>query len=224
MRWDAVVFDCDGVLVDSEPISCRILAEMLTSIGLPHTLEETVDRFVGRSMATCLQMIEQQLGRAVPQDFTTEFQRRTFVAFEQHLRPVAGVEEVLTVLPWPVCVASSGDPAKLRTTLMKTGLYSRFEGRIFSATEVARGKPHPDLFLYAAERMGAEPACCAVVEDSVLGVEAGRTAGMRVFGYSATVGAQKLSAAGAVVFHDMKMLPELLEAYAPRTRAVGAAP
>lgn len=215
MSWGAVLFDCDGVLVDSEPIANRILAEMLTDAGLPYTAERSVERFVGRSMASCMKLIEEELGGPAPRGFAEEYQRRTFEAFLEELRPVPGVVNVLDGLRWPACVASSGDHDKLRTTLSRTGLYPRFQGRIFSATEVARGKPHPDLFLYAAERMGVEPHRCAVVEDSVYGVEAGCAAGMTVFGYTGTVGAAPLAARGAVVFDDMRRLPELLERFAP---------
>jgi HAD superfamily hydrolase (TIGR01509 family) len=209
--WDAVLFDCDGVLVDSETISCQVLSEMLGDIGLPHTFEETVERFVGRSMASCLHLIEESLGGPVPGEFAGEFERRTFARFTRDLEPVAGVVEALERIPWPQCVASSGDPGKLRTTLGATGLLARFEGRIFSATEVARGKPHPDLFLYAAASMGAIPGRCAVVEDSVLGARAGVAAGMTVFGYGRTIGADRLAAEGAIPFDDMTNLPALLE-------------
>jgi HAD superfamily hydrolase (TIGR01509 family) len=214
MSWDLVIFDCDGVLVDSEPISNRILTRMLNEMGLPYSMRETMDRFVGRSMPSCVAIIEDELGGPAPADFTEEFHRRTVAAFEVELEPVRGVREALDGLPWPQCVASSGDHAKLRATLTRTGLYDRFAGRIFSALEVQRGKPHPDLFLHAAERMGAEPARCAVVEDSILGVQAGVAAGMRVFAYSGTVGEAALAAAGAhEVFHDMSELPGLLASY-----------
>jgi HAD superfamily hydrolase (TIGR01509 family) len=209
--WDAVLFDCDGVLVDSEAISCEVLSEMLGDIGLPHTFEETVDRFVGRSMASCLRLIEEGLGEPVPAEFAGEFERRTFARFSRDLVPVGGVVEALDRIPWPQCVASSGDHGKLRTTLGATGLLARFEGRIFSATEVARGKPHPDLFLHAAASMGAVAGRCAVVEDSILGVRAGIAAGMTVFGYGGTVGIDRLAAAGAIPFDDMRLLPALLE-------------
>ena len=209
--WDAIVFDCDGVLVDSEPISNRILVEMLVSLGLPYTLEESMRTFVGRSMASCLEIIERERGGPVPEGWVEDYHRRTFVAFERELRPVRGVEEALDAIPWPVCVASSGDHEKLRTTLGATGLLPRFRGRIFSATEVARGKPHPDLFLYAAERMGADPARCAVVEDSLLGVQAAHAAGMAVYGYPGTVTAERLAEAGAVVVREMADLAGVLE-------------
>ena len=211
-----VIFDCDGVLVDSEPVSNRILTAMLNDLGLPLTLEQTMDRFVGRSMPACIAIIERDLGHAPPEDFAEEFHRRTVAAFDRDLQAVPGVVAVLDGLPWPHCVASSGDHAKLRATLTRTGLYDRFAGRIFSALDVPRGKPAPDLFLHAAERMGADPARCAVVEDSVLGVQAGVAAGMRVFAYTGTVGAPALERAGAHrVFDDMSALPELLARHQP---------
>jgi HAD superfamily hydrolase (TIGR01509 family) len=216
MSWEAIIFDCDGVLVDSEPVSNRILTGMLNDLGLPYSMEQTMDRFVGRSMPACIAIIEEELGRAAPEEFAGEFHRRTVAAFEAELDPVPGIVSVLDWLPWPSCVASSGDHAKLRATLTKTGLHARFEGRIFSAQDVSRGKPEPDLFLHAAERMGADPARCAVVEDSVLGVRAGIAAGMRVFGYTGTVGARLLLQAGAhEVFDDMSALPALLERHRP---------
>jgi HAD superfamily hydrolase (TIGR01509 family) len=212
MGWDAVLFDCDGVLVDSEPISNRILTGMLNDLGLSYTTQQTMDRFVGRSMPACVAIIEEQLGRPAPPDFSGEFHRRTVAAFDRELEVVPGVREVLDRLPWPTCVASSGDHAKLRATLGRTGLYDRFAGRIHSALDVERGKPHPDLFLHAAAEMGADPARCAVIEDSVLGVRAGVAAGMRVFAYAGTVGEAALTDAGAhVVFHEMSDLPALLE-------------
>ena len=216
MTWETVIFDCDGVLVDSEPISNRILTGMLNDLGLSYTVERTMDRFVGRSMPSCVALIEEELGGPAPADFGEEFHRRTVAAFEVDLEPVRGIRGVLDRLPWPHCVASSGDHAKLRATLTRTGLYDRFAGRIFSALDVARGKPHPDLFLHAAERMGAHPARCAVVEDSVLGVRAGVAAGMRVFAYTGTVGEAALAAAGAhEIFRDMSELPALLASRQP---------
>ncbi|MBW3630745.1 MAG: HAD family hydrolase [Gemmatimonadetes bacterium] len=216
MSWDAVLFDCDGVLVDSEPISNRILTEMLNDLGLPLSSEETLHHFLGRSMPMCMTIIEEKLGRPAPENFTEQFHLRTVEAFERHLELVPGIGAVLDSLPWPHCVASSGDHAKLHATLTKTGLYERFQGRIFSAGDVSRGKPHPDLFLYAAERMGAAPARCAVVEDSVLGVQAGVAAGMCVFGYAGTLGKRALQEAGAhETFEEMPALRGLLQRHQP---------
>lgn len=211
MRWDLVIFDCDGVLVDSEPISNRIFSTMLGEIGLPMTYEETVREFVGRSMQSCIEIMERRLGGPVPEHFLPDYRARTFAAFERDLRPVPGVVDVLDALRAPTCVASSGEHAKIRMTLGVTGLLPRFEGRIFSAVEVERGKPAPDLFLHAARLMNAAPPACAVVEDSILGVQAGVAAGMAVFGYAAQSDAGALAASGARVFRTMGELIPLLE-------------
>jgi HAD superfamily hydrolase (TIGR01509 family) len=207
---ELVIFDCDGVLVDSETISNQALASVLEDIGLPMGYEETRRAFIGRSMQSCLEIIERRLGAPVPEDFVSRYYARMFAAFERDLRPVPGVAEVLDGLEAPFCVASSGSHEKIRKTLGVTGLLPRFEGRIFSATEVERGKPAPDLFLHAARAMGADPYACAVVEDSVLGVEAGVAAGMRVLGYAAASDPGALASAGARVFQDMAELPVLL--------------
>jgi HAD superfamily hydrolase (TIGR01509 family) len=207
---DLVIFDCDGVLVDSEPIANRVFAAMLTEIGLPMSVEDTIRTFVGRSMRTCLDIVHERLGRTAPEGFEAEFRRRCAVAFAAELRPVPGVERALDRIAQATCVASSGDHAKLRTTLALTGLLPRFDGRIFSATEVAHGKPAPDLFLHAARRMGVAPDRCVVVEDTTVGVQAAVAAGMRVLGYARTMPARSLEAAGALAFDDMTMLPDLL--------------
>lgn len=205
-----VIFDCDGVLVDSEPTANRIMSEMLTEAGLPMGYEETVRTFMGRSMAACLEIAAGRLGRPLPESFADEYHRRIRTAFERELRPVAGVGEALDEIHLPICVASSGDHAKIRTTLGLTGLLPRFEGRIFSATDVPRPKPHPDLFLHAAATLGFAPDACIVVEDTVLGVQAGTAAGMRVLGYAGVSDPAQLAAAGAQVFRHMRELPALV--------------
>jgi len=217
--WDLVIFDCDGVLVDSEPIGNRIFTAMLVDLGLRITPAEAMHDFVGRSMASCVEIIEQRLGRPVPPDFVTTLQARTFAAFEGALEAVPGIEAALDAIDamgWPTCVASSGEHRKMHTTLGLTRLLPRFEGRLFSATEVPRGKPHPDLFLHAAARMGAAPARCAVVEDSPVGARAGIAAGMTVFGFAARTDPRLLADAGAIVFEDMTRLPTLLASQALR--------
>lgn len=207
---ELVVFDCDGVLVDSEPIANRVLTEHLRRQGLTFTQAEVEQRFVGRSLADCLAEIERLLARPLPDDFAEALERETYAAFRGSLRPVAGVkavlEEVLYTLDLPVCVASSGAPEKIRGNLALTGLLPYFGERLFSAVEVARGKPAPDLFLHAAEALGADPARCAVVEDSTPGVDAGLAAGMRVYAF----GARHAGRRGVVAFEDMAALPHLL--------------
>jgi len=209
-----VIFDCDGVLVDSEPIANRVFAEMLAGQGLVLSPREMMRRYMGRSMAACRALIEGELGKALPGDFFSELHARTLVAFQNELRPVAGIRQVLDGLTTPSCVASSSAHERLRLALELTNLLSRFEGRIFSAHDVARGKPAPDLFLHAARQMGVAPERCAVVEDSAPGVEAGVSAGMDVYGYAWHDDGRALRAAGAHVFRRMAELPALLLARA----------
>jgi HAD superfamily hydrolase (TIGR01509 family) len=208
---DLVIFDCDGVLVDSERIANTEFARMLAQLGLNFTLEQMFERFVGRSMATCLQQVQELLGRAPPPDFESRLRACTEQALRRDLTAVRGVREALAAIALPYCVASSGDHAKMRLTLGITGLLPLFEGRLYSVTEVARGKPAPDVFLHAARCMGAQPARTAVVEDSVTGVQAAVAAGMRVFGYAALGDPSRLARAGASVFSDMAELPGLLQ-------------
>jgi len=204
-----VIFDCDGVLVDSEPTAHRVFAEALLELGLAPR-DDDGDTFVGLSMDRCVEILEHRLGAALPPDFVERLQRRTFAAFRAGLRPVPGVRAALDRIQPPICVASSGEHEKMRLTLGLTGLLERFEGRMFSATDVARGKPHPDLFLHAAGALGVDPCDCVVVEDSVPGVRGAVAAGMRALGYSGRTEAARLAAAGALAFADMAELPELV--------------
>ncbi len=210
-KWQLIIFDCDGVLVDSEPIQNRLFHSMLRDVGWALGYKETIEAFVGRSMKDCLLLAEQQLGQSLPRDFEARLQEQTFAAFESELRPVRGVEQALDAVSVPVCVASSGSIGKMRRTLTLAGLLTRFEGRLFSATQVPRGKPHPDLFLHAAREMRVGPLDCAVIEDSVPGVQAAVAAGMTAFGYADREGGDALAAAGATVFNDMRQLPALLQ-------------
>jgi HAD superfamily hydrolase (TIGR01509 family) len=206
-----VIFDCDGVLVDTERIAVRIDVIVLAELGWPMTEAEVVERFMGRSDEEMTAEIEAHLGRRLPASWEAPFRHLYRQAFEAELEPVAGVVEALDAIAIPTCVASSGTHEKIRFTLGLTGLYERFAGRIFSVGDVARGKPAPDLFLHAAGRMGVPPAQCAVVEDSRYGVEAARAAGMRAFGYAGGL-APKGALAGpqTIVFEDMRELPGLL--------------
>ena len=209
--FDLVIFDCDGVLVDSERIAVGIDALVLARLGWEMSENEIVERFLGLSDQSQARAIEAHLGRPLPEGWQSEFDRLYREAYEARLRPVDGVVEALDLIRIPVCVASSGTHEKIRFTLGLAGLYGRFDGRIFSVADVARGKPAPDVFLFAAERMGADPAACAVVEDSPFGVQAARSAGMVPFGYAGgLVRAERLAAAGATVFDEMLALPDLL--------------
>jgi HAD superfamily hydrolase (TIGR01509 family) len=212
-RYQLVIFDCDGVLVDSERITNRVFVEMLNALGLRLTLEDMFEQFVGRSMGQCMAKITDLLGRAPPDDFLPAYRARTAAALASSLKPGPGIEAALNAITLPWCVASSGEHAKMRTTLGVTGLLPRFEGRIFSVTDVAHPKPAPDVFLHAAQQCGVAPADCVVIEDTPTGVAAGVAAGMTVMGYCALTPAQRLLAAGAHhVFGDMALLPRLLHA------------
>ena len=210
-RFELVIFDCDGVLVDSELITNRVFAALLGELGLPLTLEFMFENFVGRSMQHCWEQVGSMLGREVPAHWQHEFQLRTNAALAAQVQAVDGIEAVLDSLAVPYCVASSGSHAKMSTTLTATGLLPRFTGRIFSATDVARGKPAPDIFLHAASSCGVQPRDCAVIEDSPVGVAAGVAAGMTVYGYCARTPERRLLDAGAdYTFNSMAKLPALL--------------
>ena len=211
-----VIFDCDGVLVDTERIAVRIDVAVLAELGWPMTEAEVVERFMGRSDAEMTAQIEAHLGRSLGASWEEPFKHLYRDAFAAELKPVPGIIEALDAIAIPTCVASSGTHEKIRFTLGLTGLYDRFAGRIFSASEVARGKPAPDLFVHAASRMGVAPAACAVVEDSPYGVQAARAAGMRAFGYAGgLVPRRALEGPQTVVFDDMRALPVLLSPAAP---------
>ena len=208
-----VIFDCDGVLVDSEPTSNRILAEALTEAGLPYTQAESMRDFMGRAWEDSLADIERKLGGPAPEGFTEGFRERRDAAFQEGIEPIAGIRDALERIDAERCVASSGLPEKIRLTLGLTGLLDLFEDRIFSAAEVENGKPAPDLFLHAAGTMGHEPERCAVVEDTTVGVAAARAAGMTAIGYVDNVSEERLLEAGAHrTFGDMEELPSLLGA------------
>ena len=208
-NFDLVIFDCDGVLVDSERLAIHVEAEIVTGLGWSLTESDIVERFVGRSASYMHQEIERHLGRSI--DWDSAFEARYREVFEAELEPVPGIIDALREIALPTCVASSGSHDRMRFTLGKTELLDEFRGRIFSVDDVENGKPAPDIFLHAAKEMGASPARCAVVEDSVSGVSAGLAAGMTVFGYCGGVtSADSLSIGEAVVFDDMAKLPALL--------------
>ena len=211
---DLVIFDCDGVLVDSERIAVQVDARVLADLGWPLSEAEIVHRFVGRSEDDFVADIEAHLGRVLADGWDAGYAQWYIEAFERDLVAVDGVVEALDALAAagvPTCVASGGSHAKMRRTLGLTGLWDRFRGRIFSAEEVTRGKPEPDLFLHAAGRLGVAPERCAVVEDSVYGVRAAHAAGMAALGYGGGVTpGDRLAGQGTVVFDDMRELPTLL--------------
>ena len=213
---DLVIFDCDGVLVDSEVISCRAHAATLARHGYAITADQVLDRFLGVSDREARLTIETELGRRLPDDFEAQVKQATLQFYAGNLQAIAYVGDAIAAIDLPKCVASSGTPEKIHHGLTCTGLYDRLAPHIFSATQVERGKPAPDLFLFAAERMQVSPERCLVIEDSVPGVTGARAAGMTVLGFHGGSHcrpghADMLRAAGAaLIFDDMRQLPGLI--------------
>lgn len=211
-NFDLIIFDCDGVLVDSERIANQVFARILKEVcDLDFTLDQMFDHFVGNSQVQCLKVIEKMLGEAPPDELADRYNLDINRALQDSVVAVKGVERVLQQIEIPYCVASSGSHQKMRMTLGKTNLIEYFNGNIYSSSDVSRGKPHPDIYLHAAESMGVrDKARCLVIEDSPLGVTGAVAAGMKVFGYAELIPKEKLVAAGAHhVFDRMENLPDL---------------
>ena len=219
VSFDLIIFDCDGVLVDSEVISCRAHAATLTRHGYPITSDQVLDRFLGVSDREARLKIEAELGRSLPVDFEAQMKQAALQRYADELRPIPHINDVIATIGLPKCVASSGTPEKIRHGLTCAGLYDLLAPHIFSATQVKRGKPAPDLFLFAAEQMKASPERCVVIEDSIPGVTGALAAGMTVLGFHGGSHcrpgyADTLRAAGAAAtFDDMRELPGLIGAH-----------
>ncbi|MFT5261997.1 MAG: HAD superfamily hydrolase (TIGR01509 family) [Polaribacter sp.] len=208
-----IIFDCDGVLVDSEKISSQVIAEEISKLGIPMETMEAQNLFTGGSLADVGKYIEAKLGEPIPYDFEAVYRKRSFELFEEFLEPISGIEEVLKAIsekPLKRCVASNGPLQKMLFNLKLTKLLPYFEGHLFSAYEVNRWKPDPFLFLHAAKEMKVLPEHCLVIEDSTHGVEAAVAAGIPVLGFAPDHDGADLKAAGARVFSDMNELPNLI--------------
>ena len=218
-RFELLIFDCDGVLVDSEVIVCRVEVQAFAEIGYSIELEKFMERFIGKAARDSRAIIEQELGRSLPVEFNSEVACRVAEAFARELKPVDGVAEALARLPHQKCVASSSLPDRLAYTLGLTGLAEWFGAAIFSTAMVARGKPAPDIFLYTADQLRVAPSRCLVIEDSAPGIIAAKAAGMTAFGFAGASHCrpghcERLTEAGAdLVFNDMRELPELVARY-----------
>jgi HAD superfamily hydrolase (TIGR01509 family) len=218
---DLVIFDCDGVLVDSEVISCRAHADTLTRHGYAITSDQVLQRFLGVSDREARLAVETELGRKLPDDFEIQMKQAALRLYQDHLSLIPHVAETVAALDLPKCVASSGTPEKIRHGLSCAGLHDLLAPHLFSAVQVKRGKPAPDLFLFAAEQMKVPPERCIVIEDSVPGITGARAAGMTVLGFHGgshcTPGhAAMLRTAGAhETFDDMRRLPALIESANP---------
>ena len=209
---ELIIFDSDGVLVDSEIIALTVLARTASEEGAAIGVDEAIRSFRGLKMADCVREIERRLGRSVRETFVADLRRATALAFDAELKPVVGIHAALAEITIPVCVASNGPMSKLTHTLSLTKLLGHFEGRIFSAYEVGSWKPDPGLFLHAAQMLGVHPSRCVVVEDSLSGIHAAKAAGMRVLGFTGgDPGAElELGAICEDLFHRMTDLPGLL--------------
>jgi HAD superfamily hydrolase (TIGR01509 family) len=212
-----LIFDCDGVLVDSEVIAFDVLRQMLADLGKPMSLPECRQRFMGRRTPDVLAEIEKELGHPIPADMGARMKALLFERFRRELRPVAGVKDAIAHLEAPICVASSSSPERIALSLDVTGLAPLFGNHIFSAEQVAEGKPAPDLFLFAAKSMGVEPRETIVIEDSTAGVLAARRAGMAVIGFAGashaddTLVTALYAASAEAVLTSMADLPGTIE-------------
>jgi HAD superfamily hydrolase (TIGR01509 family) len=210
-RFDLVIFDCDGVVVDSERIVHDVFGAFIRSLDVRLNESELHERFLGLRLEECMRIVEDLRGESVPVGALERYVEERDRVLRAQVQPVEGIRAVLETLTIPYCIASSGGYDKMQITLGATELMPLFEGRLFSAVDVPRGKPAPDVFLFAAERMGAAPSRTVVIEDSVNGVLAGCAAGMTVFGFAGLTPAERLGAAGAALtFSEMRALPALL--------------
>jgi HAD superfamily hydrolase (TIGR01509 family) len=214
-----VIFDCDGVLVDSEPISLRLLIDTLADAGLALDPGEADARFLGRSLRSTREIVARDFGVVISDAALDTMRARLYAAFRAELRPIPSIAETLDALPCPFCVASSSQPERIELSLTVTGLWPRFQGRAFSSTMVARGKPAPDLFLFAAKTLGHDPAACLVVEDSPAGIAAAQAAAMRVVAFTGGSHAAShdhrsrvAALAPDAIIDDIRALPGLVRA------------
>jgi HAD superfamily hydrolase (TIGR01509 family) len=218
---ELIIFDCDGVLVDSEIIAHQLLAQMMTDLGHPMSTAEAIEKFAGRSLADILPLLEATLGRSIPDHLGQRYGDLLLERLRRDLKPLPGVKTAIAALQYRRCVASSSSLDRIRLSLDVTGLTPLFGSNIFSATEVAHGKPAPDLYLFAAEMMAVSPERCVVIEDAALGAIAGRAAGMKVIGFTGATHATKdaerhLAAAGAcAVISSMAELPDAVARVMP---------
>jgi HAD superfamily hydrolase (TIGR01509 family) len=211
MQNKLIIFDCDGVLVDSEPLSNAVIAEQICELGIEMTTEEAIYEFAGTSLAKVRRFLEDK-GKVIPLSFEEEYRRRSYSLFRETLQPVPGIREAIDQLAYNKCVASNGPLEKIRLNLNLTRLVHHFDDRhLFSAYEIQRWKPDPSLYQHAAAEMGFAPEDCLVIEDSHHGVEAALAAGMRVFAYAGRMPKAKLERPGVSTFTDMRTLPELVD-------------
>ena len=211
MSFKCIIFDCDGVLVDSETISAKIFQKMAKELGFDLDYETAVEEFAGASMPENLKFIENNIEGNLPEAFEKKFRKRTYETFKTDLKPIDGVHELLKKVKVPFCVASSGPVEKIRLNLSTTNLMEQFEGRIFSSYELGSWKPEPGIFLHAAKVMGYSPSECVVIEDSEAGIKAAVAGGFKVYAFGTSQKESTFKQLGATVFYSMKELESLLD-------------
>ena len=209
--YKCIIFDSDGVLVDSETLSAKVFQEMAGELGFELDFETAVEQFAGSSMNNNLRFIRENIRGALPENFENEFRRRTYEVFKTDLKAVPGIVELIGKVRTPFCVASSVPMEKIRLNLGLVGLLDRFEGRIFSSYDIGTWKPDPGIFLHAAKEMGYAPEACVVVEDSAAGIRAAVAGGFKVYGRAGRQNKELFEQLGAVTFEDMNILEKLLE-------------
>ncbi len=210
MKYKCVIFDCDGVLVDSEVISARIFQEMATELGLDIGFETVLGQITGTSMQENLKFFSEKIDVELPADFESEYRRRSFETFKTELKPIKGIHDLLDKIKVPIGVASSGPTEKIKLNLTTTNLIDYFGDNIFSSYDIGSWKPDPEIYLYAAKAMGFQPEECAVIEDSLVGVQAAKAGGFSVFGFAHGKNRNAFEELGAMVFSEMKELEKML--------------
>ena len=205
------IFDCDGVLVDSEAIGNQVLISMAKEFGLEMTIEDAFKNFNGRSLKDCFHQIEKIITRKLPENFESEYRRKSFEAFKTDLKPINGIKEFIDNLKVPFCVASSGPVEKIILNLTTVGLINKFENKIFSSYQINSWKPEPEIFLFAAKEMGYKINECIVIEDSRAGIISAKKGGFRVYGFANKHNEQELKEEGAIIFHSFAELENILE-------------
>lgn len=211
MEVKSIIFDCDGVLVDTEKIGNEILLSMAADHGFEMKIEDAYSNFNGRNLKDCFLHVENSSGKKLPDNFESEYRERSFEAFKTQVKPMEGVVEFINKLKIPYCVASSGPVEKIRLNLEVSGLLDKFEGKIFSSYQIKSWKPEPEIFLYAAQQMGFEVKDSIVVEDSKAGVKAGISGGFKVFGFANGYNNEDLEQEGAILFKSYEELSGVLQ-------------
>lgn len=211
MNYKCIIFDCDGVLVDSEAISNRVLLEMVKTLGFEMEEDEAMEKFSGTSLKSIFEYIEKRIHKKLPTSFEKDYRARTFELFKTELKPIKGIAEVLDRISIPIGVASSGPVEKIKLNLKTTGLLEKFKGNIFSSYDIGSWKPHPEIFEYAAKKMGFLPSDCLVVEDSMAGLRAAQKGGFDVCVYAHQGNKQTFEQEGVIVISEMKKLIKIID-------------